>query len=288
MHPNHRTALLAVNHFFVKAFLSIVFLFCITGNQLKAQSPPKPVYLSVLYVKVSPGMGTTYHEMLEAYTKKVNENHLKAGRIIGWYTHDVLMPTGSSAAYDMTVVTVSNDLGFLIEDTIGYRAWLKQTLPSVNEQTMETIMNSFAAARTIVKREIYSFLDGINTSTNPSKYVQVDFMKTTSGKAAEYVKAEREMFKPIHADFVKQGKKDDWGLYSLDMPYSEAGEYDYLTANFFSNTAQMSSGNYAETFKKIFPKLDINAVWNNMNGLRKIARSEIWKLGVYVDGTNTK
>ncbi len=288
MHPNHRTALLAVNHFFVKAFLSIVFLFCITGNQLKAQSPPKPVYLSVLYVKVSPGMGTSYHEMLEAYTKKVNENHLKAGRIIGWYTHDVLMPTGSSAAYDMTIVTVSNDLGFLIEDPIGYRAWLKQTLPGVNELTMETIMNSFAAARTVVKREIYSFIDGINTSTNPSKYVQVDFMKTTSGKAAEYVKAEREMFKPVHADFVKQGKKDDWGLYGLDMPYSETSEYDYLTANFFSNTVQMSSGNYAETFKKTFPKLDIYTVWNNMNGLRKIARSEIWKLGVFVDGTNTK
>lgn len=288
MHPNHCTAKHAANQLFVKVLLPIVFLVSSTCNLVIAQASPKPVYLSVLYVKVSPGMGATYHEMLNTYTRKVNENHLKAGRIIGWYTHDVLFPSGSSAAYDMTIVTVSNNLGFLIDDTVGYGSWLRQVLHNVNEQTLVSIMNSFAAARTIVKREIYSFIDGINTSTIPSKYVQVDYMKTAPNKGAEYVKTEREMFKPVHADFVKQGKKDDWGLYSLDMPYSETSNYDYFTANFFSTTTQMTSGNYAETFKKLFPKLDMNVIWNNMNGLRKMYRSELWKLGVYVDQTNTK
>jgi hypothetical protein len=287
MQPKHCTLLRASAFVIVTAFLTSVLLFG-NGSRAYAQQTPKPVYLSVMYVKVNQGMGAKYNELLNNYTKKVNEQHLKAGRILGWYVNYVILPTGSSAAYDMTIVTVSDNLGFLIDDSVGYRNWLKQSLNNASDQTVDGIMTSLGAARTIVKREIFTYLDGINPNANPSKYVQVDFMRTTPGKENEYVKAEKESFKPVHAEFLKQGKKDDWGLYSLDMPYSETGNYNFITANFFSNLNQMTSGNYAEAFKKLFPNQDINTVWTNMNGLRKIVRSELWKLGVYVDETNTK
>lgn len=287
MQPKHCTLFRVSAFFIVTVFLTVVLLFS-NSSKVTAQQTSQPVYVAVMYAKVNPGMRAKYQELLTSYTKKVNEQHFKAGRIMGWYVHDVIMPTGTSAAYDMTIVTVSNNLGFLIDDSVGYRNWLKQSLGNANDQTITEIMNSLLAARTVVKREIYSYINGVNINSNPSKYVQVDFMRSTAGKASDYVKAEIDWFKPIHADFVKQGKKDDWGLYSLDMPYSETGEYDFITANFFSNTAQMTSGDYAETFKKVFPAQDITTVWNNIISLRKIVRSEIWKLGVYIDATNTK
>lgn len=287
MQPKTCTLLRASAFLISTAFLTSVLLFSYSYKAV-AQQAPQTVYVSALYLKVNPGMYSKYQELLNSYTKKVNEQHFKAGRIMGWYVHDVLIPTGSSAPYDMVIVTVSTNLGLLIDDSVGYRNWLKQALGNANDQTLDGILNSFTAARTIVKREIFSYIDGVNINSNPSKYVQVDFMRTTSDKASDYVKAEIDWFKPLHADLVKQGKRDDWGLYAMEMPYSETAGYDFITANFFSSTAQINSANYAETFKKVFPDKDMNTVWNTMTGLRKIIRSELWKLGLYVDATNTK
>jgi hypothetical protein len=281
-------AFFTCKRFNVKAITFAISLFLFISSSLTAQQPDKPVYVSVLYVKVNPGMGAKYNELLNNYTKKVNEQHLKAGRIMGWYVHNVILPTGSNAAYDMTIVTVSDNLGFLLDDSVGYRNWLKQAMINATDQSLGEIITALGAARAVVKKEIFTYIDGININSNPSKYVQVDFMRSTPGKENEYVKTEKETFKPIHAEFVKQGKRDEWGLYSLDMPYSETGNYNFITANFFSNLNQLNSGNYEEAFKKIFPNKDITTVWTNMNGLRKIVRSELWKLNVYVDATNTK
>ena len=287
MQPKLGAALRASAFVIVPTFFISVLLLSYS-NKLAAQQTSQKAYVSALYVKVNQGMYSKYQELLNNYTKKVNEQHFKAGRIMGWYVHDVLFPTGSSAPYDMVIVTVSTNLGLLIDDSVGYRNWLKQSLNNPNDQTLDGILNSFTAARTIVKREIFSYIDGVNINSNPAKYVQVDFMRTTSGKSSEYVKAEIDWFKPVHTEFVKSGNKIDWGLYSMEMPYSETVGYDFITANFFSNTTQMSSGNYAEAFKKVFPDKNMNDVWNNMAGLRKMIRSELWKLGIYVDATNTK
>lgn len=287
MQPKLGTTLRASAFVIVTTFFISVLLLSYS-NKLAAQQTSQKVYVSGLYVKVNQGMYSKYQELLNNYTKKVNEQHLKAGRIMGWYVHDVLFPNGSSAAYDMVIITVSTNLGLLIDDSVGYRNWLKQSLNNPSDQTLDGILNSFTAARTIVKREIFSYIDGVNINSNPAKYVQVDFMRTTSGKASEYVKAEIDWYKPVHAEFVKSGYKIDWGLYSMEMPYSETVGYDFITANFFSSTTQMSSGNYAEAFKKVFPDKNMNDVWNNMAGLRKMIRTELWKLGIYVDATNTK
>jgi hypothetical protein len=288
MQSKHCNAWHACSRSFVAITILSLLLWASSFNRLTAQAAPKPVYVAVNYVKVNPGMGSQYNNLLSTYIKKINEEHLKAGRIMGWYVHNVMYPTGSSAKYDMTIVTVSNDISLLIEDPEGFRGRMKSILPGATDQTLDAILNSIGESRTLVKREIFTYLDGVNINSAPSRYVQVDFMKTTPGKASDYVKMEKEIFKPMHAEFVKQSKKDDWGLYDLSIPYSETGEYDFITANFFTSVNQMTSGNYDEVFKKLFPKLDPTATWNQMSGLRKMVRSEIWKLGVFVDATTTK
>jgi hypothetical protein len=274
-----------------KQFLT--FMLIVSGlllSSLPAQSQDKPatVYVAVNYLKTTPGRYNDYMDLLKTYVSKVNEAHLKAGRIMGWYTHDVVMPTGSSAEYNFTVVTVSNDLNFLLNDTVSFKTRMQEAFPGLGENALDNILETFGAVRTLVKREIYTYTDGLNMDGPPAKFVQVDFMKPTAGKTAEYVKLEKDIYKPIHAEMVKKGNKLDWGLYEKQWPYSSSDEYDYITSNFFSSINQMMSGNYEEAFKKLFPKMDMTTVGNQTNSLRKIVRSELWRLGVYVDGTNTK
>jgi hypothetical protein len=179
-------------------------------------------------------------------------------------------------------------MNLLLDDTTSIWTRFRKILPGASDATIQMIFDSYSSSRTIVKREIYSFVDGLNTSSSPSKYVQVDYMKATPGKESEYVKLEKDIYKPLHAEMVKKGGKEDWGLYALEMPYSSVGAYDYITGNFFSSLTQGNGMSYTETFKKVFPKMDVNAVSTQTNNARKIVRSEMWKLGVFIDATNTK
>jgi hypothetical protein len=269
-------------------FLLIVTGLLLGSQPAQSQDKPATVYVAVNYLKTSQGRYGDYMDLLKTYVTKINEAHLKAGRIIGWYTHDVVMPTGSSAEYNFTVVTVSNDLNLLLNDTIPFKKRMQEAFPDLSENAMDNILESFGAVRTLVKREIYTYTDGLNMDGPPAKFIQVDFMKPTAGKTAEYVKLEKDTYKPIHAEMVKKGNKLDWGLYEKQWPYSSGDEYDYITGNFFSSINQMMSGNYEEAFKKLFPKMDMATVGNQTNSLRKIVRSELWRLGIYVDATNAK
>jgi hypothetical protein len=264
--------------------LPLLFIF----KTAQAQNNNQTVYVGVNYIKVTPGKGSVYNDLLRTYSRKINEDYFKAGKILGWYVNYVLMPTGSSAEYDMTIVTVTTDMSLLVDDTTSIRERFKKVLPGASDATIEMIFDAYAGSRILVKKEIYSFVDGVNLSSNPSKYTKVDFMKATPGKETDYVKLEKEIFKPLHTEMVKKGSMDDWGFYALEMPNSSAGAYDYLTANFFTSLNQSNGVNYNEIFKKVFPKMDMTAVWTQTNNARKMIRSEIWKLGVYVDGTNTK
>lgn len=287
MLPNHSNTILAACKKSFKHFVLFALPLLFVYNGAQAQTN-QTVYVGVNYIKVTQGKGSVYNDLLNTYSTRINEDYFKAGKILGWYVNYVLMPTGTSTDYDMTIVTVTTDMSLLVDDTTSIRGRFKKVLPGASDETIQMIFDAYAGSRTLVKKEIYSFVDGVNLSSNPSKYAQVDFMKATSGKESDYVKMEKDIYKPMHTEMVKQGKKDDWGFYALEMPYSSVGAYDYLTANFFTSLNQSNGVNYSETFKKVFPKMDMTAVWTQTNNVRKIVRSEIWKLGAYVDQTNTK
>ena len=288
MPSTHSFAFLPLLSKSAKALFLFIFALSVNSKVLLAQADKQTMYVAINFVKSTAGKGGLYADLLKTYSTKLQEDYFKSGKILGWYTHTVEMPVGSSAEYDMTVVTVTTDLKILLYDTTSFRDRFKKTFPELSENTVETILDSYGASRTLVKREIYTFVDGLNMSGPPSKFIQVDFMKPTAGKTADYVKLEKDIYKPLHAEMAKAGNKDDWGLYQKQMPYSDNDAYDYITANFFKSINQMMSGDYAATFKKVFPKMDINTVTTQTNNARKIVRSELWKLGVFVDGTNTK
>src|SRR6516225_4533106 len=91
-------------------FLLGLFFF-LPGNRSSAQTAePKPVYVSVSYIKVHPEKETQYRELLKKYGKKINEYFYKNKIILGWYMHQVIMPSGSAAEYDYAAVNVSTNL----------------------------------------------------------------------------------------------------------------------------------------------------------------------------------
>src|SRR5438445_251111 len=75
----------------------------------------------------------------------------------------------------------------------------------------------------------------------PPKYVQIDYMKVEPGKGGEYLRAVRELWKPIHEERVKKGLILAWGIAGMRYPAGASREYDYVTATYYDRFAGCGS-----------------------------------------------
>ena len=270
---------------------TLLVLFLFQGVRSSAQTADqKPVYFSVTYIKVHPDKETAYRELLKKYGKKINEYFYKNGMILGWYMHEVMVPSGSASEYDYAAVNVSSSFKGLLDDSISIRTVFKKVFPAVTDKMFDSISNQYQRARTVVKREIFVSITGLNVdgAAPPSKYVSLDFMKTMPGKEEDYEKMEKETWMPIHKERVGLGVIKDWGLYGKIMPSGAKEEYNYVTGQFFDDVSAVVDPKYMEAFKKAWPGQDAGKFLQNTESTRTLVKNELWMVIDYVDGSNTK
>ena len=270
---------------FLICFLLMVFSFYTVTGQA---SNTKPVYIAVNYIKTHPGKQGAYMDLLKNYSKKIYEYNFKQGRSMGYYISSMVLPAGSSAEYDITAITVSTDLKFLVDDSVAATMILKKLNPDYSDAFLQSILDEYGGVRTIVKREILTSLAEIDPAAAPTKYYTIDYMKATPGKETEYVKLEKEVWMPIHRERIKMGVLTDWLLLEKNMPYTSTDAYNYETVNFFNDINFLQDSKYAEAIKKAFPNTDVNKSMDATTASRTIVKEELWKLEFYVDATNTK
>lgn len=81
------------------------------------------------------------------------------------------------------------------------------------------------------------------TGQNPPKYriVTLDYHKPEPGKTGEYLRVERQFWKPVHQERVNKGKIAYWKLYAVSFPNGDKQEYDYVTMTEFANFADLEA-----------------------------------------------
>ena len=263
--------------------------FVLFSFSLPAQTPDaKPVYISISYIKTNPGKTAAYLDLQKAYSKKINEYYFKQGKLMGVYLCSVVMPSGSSADYDIASVAVSGDLNFLLNDTVPVKSVVKKLFPEYSDTFIESIFEQYRQTRTLVKRDIFRGVVEIAPDAPPTKFATMDFMKTAPGKEDEYVKLEKEFWMPIHKERIKMGVMVDWLLMEKIMPLSSTDSYNYVTGNFFTSMHFFEDSKYMEGAKKAFPNTDVDKKMEATSAVRTIAKEELWELEFYVDATNTK
>src|SRR5262249_21650048 len=82
------------------------------------------------------------------------------------------------------------------------------------------------------------------------RYAQVDYMKTLPGKEPEYIRLERETWKPLHQARVKNGQLRSWAFFSVRFPSGMDEKYDFVTINTFDRFDQLEEpfANFARLF----------------------------------------
>jgi hypothetical protein len=119
-----------------------------------------------------------------------------------------------------------------------------------------------------------------STQAQSAKYVEVDYMKTQPGKEADYVRMERETWKAIHQERIKNGQLRSWALYSVRFPAGDDEKYDYITVNAFDRFAQLENpySDFERMLTKVHPNRKMSDLEQEIGSARRLVRSDIWQL----------
>jgi hypothetical protein len=119
--------------------------------------------------------------------------------------------------------------------------------------------------------------DTASSQTQERIYIQVGYIKVKPGMHDEYVKLEKEVWKPIHQERVKQGKITGWNFQEVMYPSGTDREYDFVIVNLVSswkNIETMWDG--VETIaKKVLTKEQLSRM-DKTEMTRDIVRVELW------------
>lgn len=110
----------------------------------------------------------------------------------------------------------------------------------------------------------------------PPAVVEVDFMKVPPGHDDEYVRVERELWKPLHQERVRRGQLLSWGLYARQYPGGDGAEYNYVTVNVYGSFAD-ADRDLTDVFERVHPKMPLDTLIQRTEHARSLVRNEVWR-----------
>jgi hypothetical protein len=253
-----------------KLILSMTMLFIVMLSF--AQSTEKPTYYYVSYFQADRGKTSEYIDLIKTYASKIWKEKVKAGDVSSYALYSV-GASSEDGGYNLVSIQSASSINDFSKTSTS--ELMKRAFPGMDSTTLSALASKYTSLRVPVKTEIYKHIAAIH---NPDqKYVEINFMKTLPGKEEEYVRQEKEVYKPIHQEFINNGKRTAWYFNQLIAPLAEGSKYNYITANFFNDwdkSYSITVDEYGKVYNKLFPKTSIP------ESARTMVKTEIWALEV--------
>jgi hypothetical protein len=236
-----------------------------------AQTGAKQTFYLVNYYKADRGKSAEYISLIKTYASKIWKEKIKQGDVSSFTLYSVLTSSGNPN-YDLVSIQSASSINdFSKTNTADF---MKKAFPGMDEKTLTGMANMYGSLRVPVKTEIYT---NVTALRGEGDYMEVNFMKSLPGKEGEYVRQEKEVYQPIHQEFIKNGNRTAWYFNRLIVPLAEGSEYNYVTGNLFKDwdkSYSVTVDEYMSTYKKLFPKTPLP------DGARTMVRTDVWKVEV--------
>ena len=105
--------------------------------------------------------------------------------------------------------------------------------------------------------------------------MEIDFMKVAPDKEDDYLRLERELWKPVHQERIRTGQLRSWTLYSVRYPFGADQAYSFVTVNEY-NTLADADRSSEEAFARVHPKVPLQEILRRTFAARQLVRGEIW------------
>lgn len=237
-----------------------------------AQSNEKPTYYYVNYYQADRGKTSEYIDLIKTYASKIWKEKVKAGDITSYSLYSVGAST-EDGGYNLVSIQSGSSINDFSKTSTS--DLMKRAFPGMDDAMLTALANKYTSLRVPVKTEIYKHIAAIHSPDQ--KYVEINFMKTLPGKEEEYVRQEKEVYKPIHQEFINNGKRTAWYFNQLIAPLADNSKYNYVTSNYFNDwdkSYSITVDEYGKIFTKLFPKTSFP------ENARTMVKTEIWKLEV--------
>ena len=233
----------------------------------------QPSYTTVACLKVSPAQTAAYREFATTTTKALMQHAANSGRITSWSLMRAVMPTGSEARCDyMSVIGYTGTPPEPLD-----RESLTKRLASANiPMTADQYYAKRDSLSRLVSQEMFQSLIRVG---QPAKghYVFLNQMKVH--KAADYVKFEREVWRPMAEQWVKQGDQSGWTFGARLFPSGTEVPHSMFSADVYPTwAAAFKNRGTQAVFEKAHPGKNYQETMAPLSSLRDLARRDLLRV----------
>jgi len=220
----------------------------------------------VNYMKVEQSKNNEYLEV-EKQWKEIQVKKIEAGYMYSWQLWRKMFASENDPYQYITVDSYSDFSKTNENFPQGFFDGFK------TDEEWSDLMIKTSESRKLANKTVFHLADR-SENNKESKYILVNRMKAVPGAQQEYIELEKEIWKPMHEESIKNGFRTSWSLWT-PWPFDMDENY-ILAVDGYEKFDQI--GNNSVDFSKVHPELDPEETFEKTMKLRTHKSSEIWEL----------
>jgi hypothetical protein len=117
----------------------------------------------------------------------------------------------------------------------------------------------------------------VNAQVDKRQYLIVEYVKVKPGMIGNFIRLQKDVWKKVEQEKLKQGKITGWELYEVLYPAGSSAEYNYVMYHRVSgwNAIESFSEGNDDLFKKLLSK-EQQAMMERSSEVEDMVKKEIW------------
>ncbi len=225
--------------------------------------------------KLKPGIsGANYEKFIMTTMKQFQELRKAEGRMASWSTSRLVFPQYEQADHHYISTVFTTKVPDIELDTAVEDATLKKM--GSNWEKFSSTLNEMSTG---VWARVASRLESVGTPAAGTVF-RVDYLKIAPGRMNDYLRIEREIYKPIREMQVARGPMTYWALSRVLFPGGENREYDCYTVQAGKDMQALMGGLAMDEalFRKAHPNLSYTQTIASGQETRKLVRNAVYHL----------
>lgn len=239
--------------------------------QMESRAQQQNLHVLVACMKVQPENVELYHEVESEIWKPVHEELVKQGKILGWILYRVHF-TGTNDEYNYATATIFADPANIEKPFASID--FDKVFSNKDEAFEKTLKSREVVRRNLMRRTSFAYPEN-SAGPAPFKYIELNYMKRKTGN---YLQAARNIYQPIHQEFVNSGTRAGWSLWNTVYPRGTKANFDFVAVNYFSDFSQIGTAKMVEAFKKAHPDKHQQTELAKVYQTRESVRVELWEV----------
>jgi hypothetical protein len=220
-------------------------------------------------IKVAPGKTAEYRQFVNETTQVMMQARADAGEIVSWSLLRNVIPAGTEARCDYSLVTTYQGAPPQPQST---EALAKALAKAGVKMTAAQFLARRQALSQLVAYEMWQSVVRVG---HPQKgnYLYLNHMKVLNETA--YYRFESDIWRPMAEEWVKQGAQSGWQFSILLFPGGSEVKYAAVSADIYPTwEAAFRDRPVEETFKKVHSGKDYQTTMTGINS-RDLAVREL-------------